>query len=135
MAPARKQPVRKVAIYARQSRQKESISVPMQLRRCQETAASEGWVVAAEYADRGKSGYAEGVRREGYEQMIADLEAGRFDAVLVYKADRLRARPRDGPGTGGGDGTGRGPAGRRRGVPPVDLRPLERRGTPHGPGL
>ena len=89
MAPARRQPVRKVAIYARQSRQKESISVAMQLRRCQETTTAEGWQVLGEYTDRGKSGYAEGVQREGYERMIADLEASKFDAILIYKADRL----------------------------------------------
>jgi site-specific DNA recombinase len=89
MAPVRKRPVRRVAVYARQSRLKDSLSVPMQLRRCQETAAAEGWQVAAEYTDRGKSGYAPDVRREGYEEMIADLEAGKVDGVLVYKADRL----------------------------------------------
>ncbi len=89
MVAARKRPVRAVAVYARQSKERESISVSMQLDRCRERAIAEGWAIAEEYEDRGKSGYAEGVLRPGYEQMLADLRAGKADGVLIYKADRL----------------------------------------------
>src|SRR6266508_879729 len=83
-----KRSVRSVAVYARRSRKKETLGIDVQLGRCRTVAAEEGWRIAEEYVDDDRSAYGSAVR-ESYDQMMADLAAGRFDAVLVYKADRL----------------------------------------------
>ncbi len=83
-----KRSVQSVAVYARRSRKKETLGIDVQLSRCRAVAAEEGWRIADEYVDDDRSAYGSAVR-ESYDQMMADLAAGRFDAVLVYKADRL----------------------------------------------
>lgn len=50
--------------------------------------ASEGWtVVATRYDDGGFSGGS--MERPGLQRLLADLDAGRIDVVVVYKIDRL----------------------------------------------
>jgi site-specific DNA recombinase len=88
VAAARKRRVGRVAIYARRSRQKEKLGIDVQIERCRERAADAGWEVAAEYADDGRSAY-RAAERPQYQQLLRDMAEGRFDAVLVYKADRI----------------------------------------------
>ena len=50
--------------------------------------ASEGWhLIPDEYDDGGISGGT--LERPGLQRLLADIEAGRIDIVVVYKVDRL----------------------------------------------
>lgn len=48
-----------------------------------------GWRITAEYADHGISAFKEDVKRPGFERMIEDAKAGRFDAIVVFNLDRF----------------------------------------------
>ncbi len=50
------------------------------------------WETVADYVD---SASGRTMRRDGLEQMLEDVEAGRLDIVLVHKIDRLTRRLRD----------------------------------------
>lgn len=86
--------VRFAAIYARISRDVagEGLGVERQLRECRRLAEQRGWAVAEEYVDNDISAY-KGKHRPEYERMLADVEARRRDAVIVYHMDRLTRRP------------------------------------------
>jgi DNA invertase Pin-like site-specific DNA recombinase len=55
-------------------------------------AEQRGWPVAEEYVDNDISAYS-GKPRPSYERMVADVQAGLRDAVVVYNLDRLTRRP------------------------------------------
>lgn len=89
-----------VAIYVRKSNKTESddedgrsASVLTQLRRCREHAEAQNWTVVAEYEDNGISAVPGAKRRADFEQLLVDAEAGKFDTVMLYKADRLERNP------------------------------------------
>lgn len=83
-----------VAVYARisQDRAGDELGVRRQLTDCRAEAERRGWVVAEEYVDDDVSAYS-GKRRPAYDRMLADIEAGSRDAVLVWHMDRLHRRP------------------------------------------
>lgn len=85
---------RAAAIYARISMDAtgEGLGVQRQLEDCRILAQTSGWTVAEEYVDNDISAYS-GKRRPAYERMLADIEAGLRDAVIVYNLDRLTRRP------------------------------------------
>jgi len=91
--PAR-QVVRSAAIYAQISADVEgkSLGVQRQLEDCRKLAADRGWPVGAEYVDNDVSAFS-GKPRRDYARMLADLESGARDAVIVYNLDRLHRRP------------------------------------------
>jgi site-specific DNA recombinase len=91
---AAKQAVRSAAIYARISADIEgkSLGVQRQLEDCRKLAADRGCPVGAEYVDNDASAFSGKPRRE-YARMLADLESGARDAVIVYNLDRLHRRP------------------------------------------
>jgi DNA invertase Pin-like site-specific DNA recombinase len=91
--PAR-QVVGSAAIYARISADVEgkSLGVQRQLEDCRKLAADRGWPVGAEYVDNDVSAFSGKPRRE-YTRMLADLQSGARDAVIVYNLDRLHRRP------------------------------------------
>lgn len=94
--PARKGAMR-VAIYARQSKSTEDAnSIPVQLNDCRRWAKENSHTIVGEYVDAGKSGWNPKVERERYEQMIADLEAGKFDAPLARDTERLLRQDKEG---------------------------------------
>lgn len=86
--------VKAAAIYARISSDQtgEGLGVARQLEDCRRLAADRGWSVAAEYVDNDISAY-RGKTRPEYARMLADIEAGRIDAVIAYHQDRLTRRP------------------------------------------
>ena len=86
--------MRSAAIYARISADVEgkSLGVQRQLEDCRKLAADRGWPVGAEYVDNDVSAFSGKPRRE-YARMLADLESGARDAVVVYNLDRLHRRP------------------------------------------
>lgn len=59
---------------------------------CRALAERVGWPVIGEYVDNDVSAYS-GKRRPRYRAMLADIKAGRVDAVLIYHLDRLTRRP------------------------------------------
>ncbi len=87
-----------VAVYARVSKadKDDPRSIPVQLANCRARAAEEGWEVVGEYTDQGISGWNPKARRPAYLQMIADLEAGRFDAPLARDTERLLRQDKEG---------------------------------------
>ncbi len=80
-----------MVIYARisQDRDGDGLGVKRQLQDCRADALRRGWTVAEEYVDDDISAYA-GKLRPAYERMVADIAAGRRDAVLVWHVDRLQ---------------------------------------------
>jgi len=92
-----KAPVRKVrcAIYTRKSSEEgleqEFNSLDAQREACESYVASqrhEGWVpVPHHYDDGGISGGT--LERPALQRLLADVEAGQIDVVVVYKVDRL----------------------------------------------
>ena len=91
---ATRQAVHSAAIYARISADVDgkSLGVQRQLEDCRKLAADRGWPVGAEYVDNDVSAFSGKPRRE-YARMLADLESGARDAVIVYNLDRLHRRP------------------------------------------
>lgn len=61
-------------------------SLETQRDRCREYAAAHGLAVVAEYADVETGATTE---RAGFQQAMADIRAGRAEALIVYQTDRL----------------------------------------------
>src|SRR5690606_7200831 len=85
----------RVAIYLRVSSsvQVDGISLQLQEERLRAYAASQGWEVVERYEDAGLSGST--TDRPAFQRMMEDARAKRFDAILVYKLDRLTRSVRD----------------------------------------
>jgi DNA invertase Pin-like site-specific DNA recombinase len=79
----------RVDIYTRLSRDREEqTSTKRQERDCRALALAKGWDVCEVHEDVDLSAYS-GVRRPGYETMLARVTAGQVEAVIVWKIDRL----------------------------------------------
>ncbi|CAA7619918.1 Resolvase [Magnetospirillum sp. LM-5] len=97
MKPAGTKPIRKLrcAVYTRKSTEEgldmEFNSLDAQREACEAYVASqkaEGWVlVPTHYDDGGFSGGT--LERPGLRRLLADIDAGLVDVVVVYKIDRL----------------------------------------------
>lgn len=83
--------IRRVAIYCRVSTEEqanEGYSIAAQLDTLRQYAKLYGWEIAREYVDEGISG--KNIKgRPAMQQLIADVEADKFEAVLVWKISRL----------------------------------------------
>ncbi|HKE76665.1 MAG TPA: recombinase family protein [Acidimicrobiales bacterium] len=81
---------RRAAIYARISKDEErdELGVARQEKLCRQLAARLGWEVVGVYRDDNLSAYKRG-RRPEYDRLVADIEVGHVDAILVYNPDRL----------------------------------------------
>ena len=79
----------RAGVYARLSETYDAAeSVPTQLERGTDHATRRGWAVAATFKDDGYSGFKE-ITRDGFGELIAAIEAGRVDVVIVRDIDRL----------------------------------------------
>ena len=88
--------MKKVAIYVRVStsrQDQEGHSIPLQKERLIAFCKAKGWVVAGVFVDPGHSGSS--LDRPGMQALMAGVEAGKFDIVLVYKLDRLSRSQKD----------------------------------------
>lgn len=88
--------MRRIALYIRVStarQDQEGYSIPLQKERLIAYCKAKGWAVAGVYVDPGHSGSS--LDRPGMVSLIQDVEAGKFDAVLVYKLDRLSRSQKD----------------------------------------
>ncbi len=82
----------RASIYCRVSseEQVEGFSLDAQRRALREFCAGKGWQVADEYADEGKSARGDAIeKRPAFARMMADVEAGHLDVVVVHKLDRF----------------------------------------------
>lgn len=71
----------------------EGVSLDNQRKRIEAFCVAKDWKLVDVYEDAGKSG--KDLRREGVQKLIDDCEGGVFDAVVVYKVDRISRRQRD----------------------------------------
>lgn len=79
----------RAAIYARFSTDLQNErSTEDQIDLCRAYAEREGFEVVATYADKARSG-ASLIGRDQIMQMLADAQAGKFDAIIVEALDRL----------------------------------------------
>ena len=82
----------KVAIYARYSTDlQDETSIAGQLANCENLADANGWNVLHYYTDEAISGTDDS--RPGCLQLLADLDAGLFDAIIVDETSRLTRSP------------------------------------------
>jgi site-specific DNA recombinase len=86
----------RAAIYCRISHDKEGagMGVARQERECRALAKQRDLRVVDVYTDNDISAYS-GRKREHYQRLLLDIEAGRVDVVLAWHTDRLHRRLRD----------------------------------------
>jgi DNA invertase Pin-like site-specific DNA recombinase len=75
----------KVAVYERVSRAHQSTG--LQTDETGGFVERRGWTLWKRYVDHGVSGARD--RRPALDQMLADARARKFDAIVVYKTDRM----------------------------------------------
>ena len=62
---------------------------------CRELAKRLGWTVCDVYPDNSRSAWQRNRKRPQWDRMLADIEAGKLDGILVYHGDRLMRQPWD----------------------------------------
>src|SRR5262245_14743877 len=80
----------RAAIYCRISKDDEgkAAGVKRQEADCRKLAKGKGWRVADVLTDNDRSAY-KGKARPAYDQLLAGLRDGSYDAVVAWKYDRL----------------------------------------------
>jgi site-specific DNA recombinase len=82
-------PQLRAGIYARLSETYDAAeSVPTQLANGERHAERRGWVVAGRFKDDGFSAFKE-IQRDDFVRLVAAIEAGELDVVIVRDVDRL----------------------------------------------
>src|ERR1017187_5296243 len=84
-------------IYCRMSlaRYGDATKTEDQERISRELAGHRGWAVSRVYTDNNKSARQRNRKRPGWDAMLADVEAGKLGAIIVYHGDRLVRQPWD----------------------------------------
>jgi site-specific DNA recombinase len=87
----------RAAVYCRISlaRHGETIKVDDQEKLCRAVARQRGWTVAAVFKDNSRSAWQRNRKRDGWDAMLAAIEQGHIDAIIVYHGDRLIRQPWD----------------------------------------
>jgi DNA invertase Pin-like site-specific DNA recombinase len=83
---------RRVGIYVRVSTDRfgDETSTELQEADCRKLCElHDGWRVAKVYRDTNTSAYDLKTKRDEYDQLMADVAAGKLDVVLIWKLDRL----------------------------------------------
>jgi len=85
---------RRVVLYTRISKDREGAGLGVERQRadCLELAERLGWSVVGHHSYNDLSAYT-GKARPGYKALLADIDSGRADAVLVWHTDRLHRSP------------------------------------------
>lgn len=86
----------RVALYPRVStleQARDGYSINEQIERMKKYCEAHDWIVSKIYTDAGYSGG--DTDRPGLQELIRDAEHHKFDAVLVYKLDRLSRSQKD----------------------------------------
>ncbi len=85
-------PALRVGLYYRVSseEQVEGYSLDAQQRAARAYCELHGWTVVQEYRDEGKSARTEDLnRRPAFAKMVAHVDAGLLDVIVVHKLDRF----------------------------------------------
>lgn len=81
---------RRVGIYIRISKDRENeVSTAVQEKDGRAYVAMKSWDVVEVYVDQGLSASKPNVVRPAYQRLLADVDAGALDVVLIWKLDRL----------------------------------------------
>ena len=72
----------------------EGLAVDRQRKECQAILDARGWHLSGEYVDNSISASDAKKNRPAYTRLVADFEAGAFDALVCYDLDRLTRQPR-----------------------------------------
>lgn len=70
----------------------EQDATTRQRKDCRTFAKLRNATIVDEFEDVDLSAYQKGVIRPGYEELVAGVEAGEFDVVIVWRLDRLVRR-------------------------------------------
>jgi DNA invertase Pin-like site-specific DNA recombinase len=91
------EPTVQAAIYSRMSLaiMGDLTKVEDQERISREVCGHRGWDVAAVYCDNNQSAWQRDRKRPDWDRMLADVEAGKVGAIVVYHGDRLIRQPYD----------------------------------------
>lgn len=73
--------------------QVDGVSIDLQKEKIRLFCRAKDWILCEIYEDAGKSG--KDLHRNGMEDLIRDAKGRQFEAVIVYKVDRLSRRQRD----------------------------------------
>lgn len=86
----------RAALYVRISNDStgEALGVARQEEDCRALAKRHGMTIQRVYSDNDVSAWS-GTTRPAFEQLLADAQAGQFDAIVVYATDRLYRRLTD----------------------------------------
>ena len=89
--------IKKAVIYTRVSTEAQAddnkVSLSEQERMCKAYIESKGWTYVKTYEDGGYSGRT--MDRPSLKQMLSDMKSKMFDAVVIYKLDRLSRKQKD----------------------------------------
>jgi site-specific DNA recombinase len=86
----------RAAIYIRISRARRVLlDAQRQEPPCRTFCDDHGWQVVEVYVDDNRSAYRKSVKRDAFERMLADVRAGKLDAIVSWKIDRLLRRVED----------------------------------------
>jgi site-specific DNA recombinase len=87
----------RVGAYARISEDDagQALGVGRQEKDDRAVASVRGWEVVKVYTDNDLSAFKTNVVRPAFEEMLADLEAGRIDGIVAYDLDRFARQPVD----------------------------------------
>jgi DNA invertase Pin-like site-specific DNA recombinase len=97
LRPASNNAPLQAGIYCRLSLAKfgDSANVEDQERICRELATGRGWEVARAYTDNSRSAWQRNRKRPDWDAMLADVDAGKLQAIVIYHGDRLVRQPFD----------------------------------------
>jgi site-specific DNA recombinase len=85
----------RAAVYIRVSKLKRELAdAQRQQPPCERFIADQGWQLTKVYLEDGVSAWRQ-VRRDAFEQLLADVRAGKVDAIVSWQMDRLLRRVED----------------------------------------
>lgn len=96
MTPKEQVKAVRAGVYVRISKDREGLELGVQRQEqdCRALAEKRGWEVAGVYSDNDLSATS-GKTRPAWQELLADLESGRVEAVVAYSSSRMYRRLRD----------------------------------------
>lgn len=89
--------IKRACVYTRVSTdaqgEADKVSLPEQERMAKACIESKGWEYVGTYEDNGYTG--RNTNRPALQRMLADVQEGKVDAIVIFKLDRLSRRQRD----------------------------------------
>ncbi|QDV41429.1 hypothetical protein Enr13x_12680 [Stieleria neptunia] len=86
---------KRAAIYLRMSSSPQKDSISQQREACLLYASDTGYQIVGEYADEAISGVSSEHKRNGFQKLVTDAEAGQFEYVVCWSQSRAsRSKPR-----------------------------------------